>query len=429
MIKSRNIIRLICSLLLFGMIGCAGQADNLPTATPVSTEIATLTPRIVNTATQTPTATVTSVPDPITNRCVELGRLGMELPPPVETANHWLLLTEDQPPYSPYLINLANGIENLLSDPNSYQFFISPDHRRLAYTSYTNSISSSGTEKLVVTDVKHQFVKNIPWEKDWTFFFGWLDNNHLMVTKASEGEWVPSLVILGLSDNSRRELKSEYPGFDNVNYLNWQFNRVIYDATLSFAFYPSYEERSSSMTLFDITNNKVVTEILVAGSKTKQPEWSPDGQYLAVAGTVSQRKPDEVGYIENYNQELLLLDKNGNTTRLTRFADKHDEVRIGNLSWSPDGEKIAFWFSLGESREEKLAVIDLETNLVTNYCITGSYQGFSMKPVWSPDGKIVVVNSKQSKGEPTRVIWVDTNNAQGDIMGEGILVEGWLIAD
>ena len=106
--------------------------------------------------------------------------------------------------------------------------YVSPNQQKIAYDTYSRLDAKTSMGKLVVTNTKGEISKIIPWEQNWTFFWGWLDDDHLMVTKkAEEGEWVASLVILGLSDNSRQELKSDYPNFDNVNYLPWQHNRVI----------------------------------------------------------------------------------------------------------------------------------------------------------------------------------------------------------
>ncbi len=174
--------------------------------------------------------------EPFLNECINLNK---GLPPPVETAKQWLLLREDQAPYHPYLLNLANGIKKPIDDRDIVKVYISPDQQTFAYDTFSNFNQTNN--KLVIKSVDGKVIKVIPWQKNWTFFWGWLDNNHLMVTeKADDEEWVPSLVILDFSDGSSKELKSEYPNFDNVNYLPWQHNRVIYDTTLTLAVYPSY---------------------------------------------------------------------------------------------------------------------------------------------------------------------------------------------
>ena len=429
MVKMKHITRLISAFILFIVTSCSSTTDNLPPVSATATKSIRPTSQDIRTATPLATNTVTPIPDPFVSKCADLGGMELELPPPVETANHWLLLRDDQAPYPPHLINLANGIKTPLSDSNVIKLYASPDHQRLAYNTYSDFSPTSG--KIVITDAKGRSIKGIPWREEWTAFWGWLDNNHLMVTKkAPEGKPVPSLIILSLSDNTVQELSSDYPDFDNINYVSWQHNRVIYDPSLMLAVYPSYGGKSGTITLFDLSGQKILANFPANVSRTKQPVWSPDGLYVTIAETTAQRNPDASGN-EHYDQELILLDKSGNLSRLTHFTEKYTDVQIGNASWAPNGRYIAFWFSIGDSHQEQLAVFDFDTNLVTNYCVTGFNlsMGNSPKPVWSPDSRLILVNNKENEGTAEKVIWIDIENEQGAIMDTGLSVEGWLTSE
>ena len=54
--------------------------------------------------------------------------------------------------------------------------------------------------------------------------------------------------------------------------------------------------------------------------------------------------------------------------------------------------------------DEQLAVLDLDTNLVTNYCATGieSHLGGSSDIIWSPDSRIVVFNHVEGEDAPQK---------------------------
>lgn len=431
MTKPIHWIRFFNVLIIFVLAGCtvvndeaslqiatATQASILPSTTPSSVPIAT--PSATNTA---------LVPDPFVDKCPKLLN---NPPPPVETANHRLLLREDQAPYPAYLLNPAGGMRKPISDPNLIWIFVSPDHQKIAYNAH--SMSNPNLNKIVIMNAEAKILRSLPWEQDWTFFWGWLDNDHLMVTRKADKEStaLATLVVLGISDNTSQELiQADYPGIDWVNFVPWQHNHVIYDPSLGFAVYPS--GNGDAITLLDLADQKIVAVLPANVSQTRQPEWSPDGNYVILAGTTAQRKGNISGltYKENYNQELFLLDKSGNVTRLTYFTDKYDNVWIGSASWSPDGQHIAFWFSIGDSLQEQLAVLDIETRQVTKYCMTGFdlSMGNSPRPVWSSDSRLVLVNNKESQEAPNKVIWVNIENGQGAVMDTGVSVEGWLTSE
>lgn len=414
MTRLNNKIRsLIFFFLLLGA-GCSNEIDTLSSASATATESVSPTYEYTSTSVLIPTDTATAIPDPFVRKCVDLGEI--ELPPPVETTNHWLVLRGDQPPYLPRLINLANGIINLPPNSNVIKLYVSPDQQRLAYDTYTDSAPIS--DRIVVTDAKGRFIKDVFWESDWTAFWGWLDNNHLMVTKkAPEGEQVPSLIILNLSDGSSREFRSSYPDLDKINYLPWQHNRIVYSPSLSFAIYPS--DNGNAITLLRVVDTMELAKIASDVTQTRQPVWSPDGNYVAVAGTSPSDKD---------SQEIYVLDMQGNIIRITHFTDKYSGVQVGNASWSPNGRYISFWVRLLDSEYEELAVFDLDATVVISYCVPGfnNLIGNSPKPIWSPDNRLIVVNSRESREKPEKVIWVDITNNQGAIMDTGVSVDGWL---
>jgi hypothetical protein len=301
----------------------------------------------------------------------------------------------------------------------------------VAYDAYP----TDGPNSLVVRNGKGEILKSVSKQKDWAIFWGWLDNNHIMVTKNGlDSLDIPSLIVVDLNDDSLQELHSDYPNFENVSFLDWQFNRVVYDPTRTIAIFPSYAKKNSAVhgavTFFDLMSKVALVEIPAIINRTKTPEWSPDGQYVVVAKTTAQREQDPSGD-EHYDQELALLDRSGNISQITNFTDKYIDVKLGTVSWAPDGQHIAFWLSIGSDSDEVLAVLDLKANVVTNYCLTGlsRHIGSSQKPVWSHDSRFVLVNRKEDEDTPVKAIWVDIVTREGAIIGDNMSVEGWLASE
>jgi Tol biopolymer transport system component len=114
------------------------------------------------------------------------------------------------------------------------------------------------------------------------------------------------------------------------------------------------------------------------------------------------------------------------------------------FSWSPDRQKIAIWLNITPEKRDsnmQLAVLELSTHQVTNYCINGSI-AFNLSkesaPIWSPDGKQLLVVSDISNSPLTGDVsdldvtytYVDivvdiTNNTAMQI-GENFTPDGWM---
>ena len=438
MFELRLPYKLLSVFVLIVLLGCSTQVSPVPlpslTSTqtvkpvPTSTKVptTTITPVPMETRTATPSLTSTvPKPEPFVNNCIKLSD---GLPPPVYRPNDILLLREDEAPYRPYLLNLAGGVKTSLTGPSGediLRIFVSPDRQWLAYDTHSY---------IVLANTKGKTLKQISREKDWTFFWGWLDNDHLMVTRKADREAITpaTLVVISLSSGQSQELvQLEYPDFDQSDFLPWQFNRVIYDPTLTLAIYPSHAGKPGSVTLLDISNNKILAVLPANVVFTQPPKWSPDQGAFVIAGTTTQTK------LKNgspwYNQELFLVDRNGNITQLTHFTEKYSFVKIGNARWSPDGRKIAFWFTIQEDTDEQIAVLDLNTHQIINYCVTGreSHLGGSSEIVWSPDSQIIIFNHYESNDTPAEVMWIDVENEWGKygaVMGAGFTVSGWLVS-
>jgi Tol biopolymer transport system component len=101
-----------------------------------------------------------------------------------------------------------------------------------------------------------------------------------------------------------------------------------------------------------------------------------------------------------------------------------------SVSLSPDGKKIAFWLHAQPSpyEEPQLAVLNLETQQVINYCIPGLHHGNTHSPVWSPaiwslDSHYLAVLD-QYEPNAGRAILVDTRQGSAAQVAE-LIPNGW----
>jgi WD40 repeat protein len=123
--------------------------------------------------------------------------------------------------------------------------------------------------------------------------------------------------------------------------------------------------------------------------------WSPDGSRLAfVSPVVLNPNSGMIG------SEIFLYTPRGIPQPVTNLSAAYGAVRInglsvGELSWSPDGSRIAFWVTEmlsgdpeGHLGQAIIHMLDVNTGAVTAYCGYGTNEHTPNPPrlVWSPDG-------------------------------------------
>ena len=153
------------------------------------------------------------------------------------------------------------------------------------------------------------------------------------------------------------------------------------------------------------------------------PRWSPDGEAVVIAGN------HITGAFE-----LYLIDRNGKITQLTHLNAYYTGEFFQNYSWSPDGSKIAIWLNVYPFKSGQLAILDLESGQVTNYCVPGDETApmsaltyTAHAPIWSPDGRQVVVQNLHAD-RSSRVILVDIVQGWAAEIAKNMEPVGWLKA-
>lgn len=441
-------ITYLCLLiaLLFGC-GSGNSPINIPTSdalvTPSVTLIASettqprnLTPTIlVNTPTMIPTQivvdnipTVTSSPAPhlslVKTDCLELIQPSEQ----IKISDGQIFLLGQNDGVSSYLFE--SGRVTVLE--GDYAFSLgaeAPDKKWLAYYDY-------GASKLMLLDGNGDMYDIVDWDDQWHRVLSWLDRDKLVIQQKGEmtGNSIPPVGIYSLNDHSYLELTRDYP--NQYFPAEWEYlwtSSTIYDPDLTMVIYPAFPTDSQvlSLNLVDLQTGQVIAEIGgYRGGIISTPKWSPNGDRLATP--IERGLPQDYTATVYHHQEFIISDRYGNYEQVTNFNDYFEEPRIGHFNWSPDGQRIAFWFqNWPESHDEFLMVLDISTRQVVNYCIASDPRdGPSAPPIWSPDGNSLIarVIGYENGEEEDNIVLIDLKNAYAVTIAQNLRPIGWLIS-
>jgi Tol biopolymer transport system component len=156
------------------------------------------------------------------------------------------------------------------------------------------------------------------------------------------------------------------------------------------------------------------------------PVWSPDGSKFIMMG----------------NDEFYLVTYDGAISKITHLNPDYDLYKGAGFryladyySWSPDSQHVAFWLSPFGTERYTLAILDTHSGEIIEYCIPigdgfPQYGLSTLYPVWSPDGKklVVAANFRPNLEPGNDVILVDLEKEKSYKVTENTFPVGWLVA-
>lgn len=372
--------KLMLLVTLFLLLSACTPVVDTPTPAPIAMNTSTPT-TVLNTSTPQPTQTdlppaltntpaATPVLQPVTNVTVRYVNNLDELP----GLSGKLAFRGVE---SAYLYDLSSLDKIFLGDLFWHVYFydsFSPDREMMLM------IDRKGQDYLVDSDgnITQQLIQ-ISQNSE---IVGFLDNDRLIVVEDWNNKDYYGLeftTLMNIYSNEIVPLEPLYPDFGTLA-TNWGNNLAIYHPQLPLVVYPAVKNKLSTINLFDLEKQQVLAEIPAIIEKTERPQWSPDGKYLLLSGVLYNTDPD-------IHEEIYLVDTEGRSVFKTLFGNqKYKEVFAG-FSWSPDSQRIAFWIRGVGAKDEQLAILDINSGIVTQYDQFATYGYVS----WSPDSQFVAV--------------------------------------
>jgi hypothetical protein len=313
----------------------------------------------------------------------------------------------------------------------------SPDGKWLTYCQ--DFPDRSAERWLTVESANGQEMKKVRIEKDWDVFtiLSWLDNQRLVFNlRKDTGNYasIRPVIVLDPFLGKQQELDTDYPDLrpsgSGPAGMNFDFVRstVVYHPSLNLVVYPqTIPPDGFFVVLWDRQSKKALAKLRDYGGFGHYPIWYPDGEQFVIAA-IPQSGVNR-NNIRESKEELFLVSREGQIQQLTHFAGSFDRVKTWEGNLSPDGKRLAFWLDTKPDlcgAGPDLAVLEMETRKVTSFCISSVY-GETLPPVWSPDGKYIVVESFE-RGD-LRAILVDIEQAWAAQIAEDAVPVGWLVRE
>ena len=119
---------------------------------------------------------------------------------------------------------------------------------------------------------------------------------------------------------------------------------------------------------------------IVSGVFASDLEWSPDGTQLAI--------------VRNHTVPLSSDDWRGRDINLYTVGSGNlralvDRSGVSSLSWSPDGQRIAFQAGIPEGRNQEIRVVEADGS--AEYVLASGFStDHGIGPVWAPGGDWIV---------------------------------------
>lgn len=446
----KSYIWLILLLLItLAVTSCvdANQSEPLPTSSP-DIPAASATPNLTHTSEPEGAPTVTNTPVPTIEETVtptstpeatpraQLHEVCLEILPSLPDdagLSGQVVLRGEVIAGRGYVgidskLDLATGTLIPIEKPENdllWQIHVSPDRTRLAYGVASYSVDSRKlAEWITIEDSAGHTITKIPLEIDLMDGFYWLDNQRIVIGI----NHLPRIFNITTGETiSSSSWFSRSPGGFLIEHIFWDAYG-IFDSQLELLLYVQYDR---TMLLWDVENDQTLLDLhnedngfRIAGSA--QPKWAGDDSQVVLSLSDDYSSP---GY------ELFRLDRSGRLERLTYLGDLYDHVIIQEFSWSPDNRQIAFVYSYKNNSgggakwsETQLAVLDLETLEITNYCGLPGWLAWTDGPIWSMDGEQLLIGRVEADYEIRSTILVDLRRGYAAVIAEEVFPAGWMAA-
>ena len=434
-IKIRCLLMGMVFICLF--VGCQSSWPTSPAATPLPTENISIdqtpTGQLITTATSiaaetsfTPSAEFTTLKAILHNPCLEVAPQvspGLEFPGMV-LAQKGLVLSRINPSNGmrvdiPYYAEPSNEGSNRFNA----RFVVSPDGKWLAYQDPAQNKVFIETTQTLTTAAGQ---KPIMWSQGKkSILRQWVSNDTLLILYwKSEGDsFITSLLLNPFTGEKREFSLEQFPGYlqtkDGGAVMAthyWVNGDLALDPTLQRVVYPTQDEIYKYNVLWDAGKTKPLARLRFYMELYNDPLWALDGSRFLI-----------ISYTPDNFVEWFQVSRGGEIRQVTHFDNfmKRGDYSLVIPSLSGDGRYLAFKLVYNDSNlAPKYLFLDLTLPGPHGFCIDAIPSGTEPAPVWSPDGKYVVIsNTEATIGS---LILVDVEKQKAYQIEKDVDAVGWI---
>lgn len=443
---------LTCFLASCFLIGCSANSTTFEEAVaPLSTP----NPVPMDTSTKFALPTATLMPSSIPATGMNYACLDINDNLPLSKAPNGVLVFKNEDNTDAFLWDMQAGTqirfprnegERILS------FSVSPDARYIVYHQASLDLISgqysSSNDRTVMAKAD-----GIPIWSQLNSWYSWFDNERL-IGLIHPAAGYPYLKLLNPVSSDHQELHPDYPNiermFSNNPIDKWRGIKglPIYNPTLTKVVYAECDSVCETniakgipdfpVVLLDVQTGAVLARLKTMDEYGGTPIWLSDGSRFIMSadmlpmGSVFSRDP----YFQA--DEFYTVDQAGEIRQLTHFMDGFVDVEIyDSYTLSPDDQWAAFWVVAkpGNFPDARLAVLNIQTGEVTNYCLKGApFANAALEsllaPIWSPDStQLLIVDRDPRDEDRRRAIVVDITKPFAVKVAENVEPVGWMVAN
>ncbi len=435
---NKNLTILLITVIT--MAGCLPRiASNSPAVTQQVNSVPTAEPG--NTVRPAPPATMAVVSPHLESNCIPVSST---IPANMKIKGTAVFLD----PRAPIIVSMGENEFRIPIGPSDQS--VSPNNKLLVYSQINkdglvdNVVTSNGT---VISKFVKVFAGSLPGGD-------WISGESIRYLARSDTDSNQiRMLALNIRTGEVRELHTDFPDMADGNQQNWGIDNgavyyrsekgtdVIYDPSLSRIVYP---KQGSYVSLYDVQKDVELATIKLADDGY-DPIWSPNGQYFSLKGNDPTTLAPDIYVVSR---------EGGQFTPITYLTKLYPKVKFGSYSWSPDSQQIAFWVKTDEYEfDDSLFLLDLVNMKMTNVCIRGLGSWSSImsaglasmgvglpsklgetfvlagKPVWSPDGKKILITQFDSNRQKPIDILIDLETKIAYPIASNLEPMGWMSND
>ncbi len=428
-----NMNKFFLALIILTTLTACGQSTlPAPASTLVPTSIP-LTPADNTITPPTAMQPTPAIPENVYNtNCIELDNESRQF----EDVSGSVIVIDESDEFVNVIYNwdVTTGITPFihldpLSDDRIGKVAISPDHTKLAYSRWGVDSNRLIQKELVIVDFDGNEEKVIPWDDYNAIQFQWLDNQNVVTYYEMPRALPDILVVINVFTLEKFELLNKATDVNYVDSINWGMfsgSRSVYDPSLERMIYIG--GNGYDLVLVNVqSGNELAT---VEGGF--EPKWALTGKN---AITVSNFGTDK--------QDFALISRDGNVAKISRLGDYFESVVIRSYIWAPNERYVAFWLNTNPEPEKwmlvnagnepvpfyHLAVLDISSKVIFDYCIPTAPNYWLYDPIWSPASDQIIITVKDSRKPPLQgnVYLIDIAHNAAKTIGENMVAQGWLI--